>query len=208
MSGTELAVFSPNSPYIATLDPKNKKNIKIYKTKTWEETKTFSDHKSHIYSLGFSPDQKYMASAGQDKGIKIWDISDKLSDNWKKLKELPGPKNPVRSLSFSPKSKYLVSGGGLNNNGEILIWSIINWTKIKTLNTSKMVTSLSFSPNGNYLASNGEDKIKIWNTKTWKVHKVLSSPTPYNNLKFSTICSLLEAPTTTEFISPKFEIYS
>ena len=45
----------------------------------------FQGHRAGIYALAFSPNGQYLASAGEDRRIRIWDIAQGTS-----LKEFKG----------------------------------------------------------------------------------------------------------------------
>ncbi|MEI3648503.1 MAG: ribosome assembly protein 4 [Dolichospermum lemmermannii FEM_B0920] len=135
---------------------------------------TLKGHESEVYSVGFSPDGKQLASGSFDKTIKIWDVT-----TGKVLNTLPseryankGDEGSVSSVGFSPDGQQLASG---SFDKTIKIWDV---TTGKVLNTLKghesWVYSVGFSPDGQQLASGSVDKtIKIWDVTTGKVLNTL-----------------------------------
>ena len=129
---------------------------------------TLKGHESEVYSVGFSPDGKQLASGSFDKTIKIWDVT-----TGKLLNTLKGHESSVNSVEFSPDGKQLASG---SFDKTIKIWDV---TTGKVLNTLKghegEVRSVGFSPDGKKLASGSNDKtIKIWDVTTGKVLNTLN----------------------------------
>jgi WD40 repeat protein len=74
---------------------------------------------SSINDLAFSPDGKYLASAGADCKVKIWSTSDG------KLRQILGApffyQPVINSLAFSPDGKSLVTG---DRTGTLRTWSL------------------------------------------------------------------------------------
>ena len=54
-----------------------------------------------------SPDGRYLASAGEDLAINLWDLG-----SGKRIKKMTGHSASIYSLAFSNESTVLVSGGG------------------------------------------------------------------------------------------------
>ncbi|MDB9467075.1 TIR domain-containing protein, partial [Dolichospermum circinale CS-539/09] len=119
-------------------------------------------HSGTIFSVSFSPDGKTLASGGDDKTIKLWNL-----DTGKEIRTLSGHTNYVISVSFSPDGKTLASGSGDNT---IKLWNLDTGKEIRTLSGhSNFVYSVSFSPDGRTLASgSGDNTIKLWNLDTGK----------------------------------------
>lgn len=66
---------------------------------------TLQSHNAHIFSCGWSPDDRFLATGAQDGKIALWD-----SRNWTQpLAELPNALSCSRSLHFTSDSSKLVS---------------------------------------------------------------------------------------------------
>ncbi|WP_445636353.1 hypothetical protein NSTC745_01242 [Nostoc sp. DSM 114161] len=121
-----------------------------------------------VSSVAISPDGKTLASGGNDKTIKIWNIS-----TGEIIHTLSGHSRPVESVAISPDGKTLASGSG---DKTIKIWNIFTGKAIRTLSGhSNSIVSVAISPDGKTLASGSDDKtIKIWDLSTGKVIRTLS----------------------------------
>lgn len=68
--------------------------------------RVFIGHQGAITSLAMSPDGRYLASAGEDLAINIWDLG-----SGRRIKKMTGHTASIYSLAFSSESSLLVSGG-------------------------------------------------------------------------------------------------
>lgn len=66
----------------------------------------FLGHQGPVTAIATSPDGKYLASAGEDLAINLWDLG-----SGRRIKKMTGHTATVYSLAFSQESSLLVSGG-------------------------------------------------------------------------------------------------
>ncbi|MGK7902787.1 MAG: AAA-like domain-containing protein [Hormoscilla sp.] len=125
-------------------------------------------HEKTVISATFSPDGKVIASASDDKTVKLWERSGKL------LHTLKGHRDRVRSVSFSPDGRIVASA---SHDKTVKLWERSG----KLLHTleghENKVREVSFSPDGQIIASASADgTVIIWSRngeklKTLEAHR-------------------------------------
>jgi WD40 repeat protein len=111
-------------------------------------------------NISFSPDGKTIASASEDKTVKLWSIEGT------QLHSLKGHSGAVTSVSFSPDGKTIASA---SSDGSVKLWSI-EGTQLHSLKEqSGGVTSVCFSPDGKTITFVSADKtVKRWSIESRK----------------------------------------
>ena len=64
-------------------------------------------HQGDVNSVAFSPDGKWLATAGDDRTVKLWDTA-----TGRLMRILAGHSNKVGDVTFSPDGRYLASSDG------------------------------------------------------------------------------------------------
>ncbi|MFH0894293.1 MAG: WD40 repeat domain-containing protein [Bacteroidota bacterium] len=119
-------------------------------------------HSDAIQTLAFSPDGKYLASAGNDNIIILWDF-----DRGKEVWRFKGHSKRVNTLLFH--DDRLISGAA---DGKVHFWNMKDGSLKGTLSLpgNDSVTALSFSPDGNKLAVCGNfRKILVVNPENFSI---------------------------------------
>ncbi|MBI5306753.1 MAG: WD40 repeat domain-containing protein [Planctomycetes bacterium] len=140
-----LIVLASFTAFVLQCAAQAKDNKKPASSGTWREIRTIKGNQFLIRSLAFAPDSKTLASASDEKVIKIWDVTGGLE-----LNRLAGHKDIIWSVVFSPDGKMLASGG---DDRTVKLWDPMKNKILTSLKISAEVWSVAFSPNSRMLAS-------------------------------------------------------
>ncbi|NOZ85533.1 MAG: WD40 repeat domain-containing protein [Deltaproteobacteria bacterium] len=84
-------------------------------------------HRSAPRCMAFSPNGRFLASAGNDYGIRVWSIKKKIL-----FRNLVGSHSLVSSLVFSKKGSYLFSA---ERAGTVTMWDLTSGKAVRKLET-------------------------------------------------------------------------
>ena len=100
--GTHCASWSPDGKRLATCDGDE---MKVWDAASGQDLLTLRGHTEAVNSVAWSPDDKWLATASDDKTVKVWDAA-----SGQELLTLRGHKDPVLSVAWSPDGKRPASG--------------------------------------------------------------------------------------------------
>jgi WD40 repeat protein/beta-lactamase regulating signal transducer with metallopeptidase domain len=151
--------FSPDGKQVASCTGAfNQKDqpgrVQVWDVKTGEEVANLpgDKHTSLIVSVAFSPDGKWLATAGWEGVVNVW-----KADGFAHHKTLKANDQPVRSLCFHPKNGLLAAGGF---DGAIRLYDPETGKEEgKFTPAEPLINSVSFSADGKRLAA-------VYNKKT------------------------------------------
>jgi WD40 repeat protein len=144
------------------------------------DEKQCQGHSDIINSVIFNPQGTLVASASEDKSVKLWSLEGKLVKTIKGCEEdekkCQGHSGGVQGVSFSPDGQTIASASA---DQSVKLWSV-DGTLLRTIKGCKeeekdckghnsLVMAVSFSPSGNILATGSADNtVKIWKPDgTW-----------------------------------------
>jgi WD40 repeat protein len=96
-----------------------------------------------VYSLAFDPVGKYLAGAGIDDAVYVWD-----AETQDTVFVLGGHQQKINAIVFDTTGSYLVSGG---DDLTVRIWDVLSGRLIVARELDSPIQSLAFSPDGKYL---------------------------------------------------------
>ncbi|KAJ5570039.1 uncharacterized protein N7459_009469 [Penicillium hispanicum] len=119
-----------------------------------------------IFSIAASPDGALLASAGNDRTLKVWE-----SSSGSCLHTLTGHTSNIVSVAFSQDGSLLASG---SLDGAIKIWNVQKGECFKTLQGHRgVVNTVVFSLNGRLASSSSDRTMKIWDTESGNSQSIL-----------------------------------
>jgi len=153
--GIQRIAFSPKGDRIALAD---QQGGHVWDAMTGKQLLTYNGHGkgARLSGITFSPDGKWIASAGNDATIQVWN-----SETGEKIFTLVGHTGPTFGVVFSPDGQYLASS---STDRTVKVWKLPNPGEqivepLTLYGNSGAVYQVAFSPDGTRIASVGRDHV-------------------------------------------------
>ncbi|WGV28495.1 hypothetical protein [Halotia branconii] len=119
-----------------------------------QECNRIQGHQSWVRSVCFSPDGKYIATAGDDCTARLWQV------NGQQIAQFSEHQDIVWSVCFSPNGKYIATASGHTAR----LWNLDGQLLAQFPEHQGTVWSVCFSPDSNYIATASDDcTARVWN---------------------------------------------
>ncbi|XP_033112142.1 protein HIRA-like isoform X2 [Anneissia japonica] len=146
------------------------------------------NHLACVNCVRWSNNGLYLASAGDDRLVMIWQLmsyggmstpfgkSKANIERWRCTSTLRQHAGDILDIAWSPHDAWLAS---CSVDNTVVIWNAVKFPEVLTILTghSGMVKGVTWDPIGKYLASQSDDKsIRVWRTMDWKEENKISKP--------------------------------
>lgn len=153
------------------------------------------NHLACINCVRWSNHGKYLASAGDDKNLMVWQLAGRIGhhqashqqvqsnvfesanvEQWRCIATLNGHNGDILDLGWSTNDQYLAS---CSVDNMIIVWDASNFPQVLTKITGHtgLVKGVSWDPAGRYLASQSDDKtLRVWRTSDWREEAIVKEP--------------------------------
>ena len=108
--------ISPDGSYLATY---TMTGIEIYTD--FEDKRLYFQHGAKINDIAWSPDSQYLATAGVDGILNIWDIPNNLGKSKVEPFQILTTGFEITTIVWSPDGTHLAAGDA---NGSLWVWNL------------------------------------------------------------------------------------
>ncbi|MEO9533707.1 MAG: caspase family protein [Crocinitomicaceae bacterium] len=156
-------------------------NITVFGQKP--ELTVQTGHSAPISEVEFSPFDDFVASAGLDHKIVLWDFF-----SGKQYKVLLGHHEQVTAINFHPDNQYLLSA---STDSTVKVWDYLKGDIVHDLHFNYPVYDAKFDPNGEYILVAGKELVFV-NFQSMEKEVLSLKPKHYfSTIEFSPIKDML-----------------
>lgn len=136
-----------------------------------DNTRKLVGHSGPVYGMSFSPDNKYLISASEDKTARLWSL-----DTYTALVSYKGHNLPVWDVKFSPLGHYFATA---SHDQTARLWATDHIYPLRIFaGHINDVDCVEFHPNSNYVFTGLSDKTcRMWDVQSGNAVRIFMGHT-------------------------------
>jgi WD40 repeat protein len=163
------AAFSRDSCHVAASTWDTEHRVRVWVADTGRPVQALRNLVDAVYALGFSPDGKRLATGGDDRTLRVWDLA---AGN--ELFTGTGHDARIWQIVYHPGGEWIASAG---NDRMVRIWDAAAGQQRQALSVpGEGIASVALSPDGKLLAGGSAECCRVWETATFKQIQELQTP--------------------------------
>ncbi|XP_017064215.1 U3 small nucleolar RNA-associated protein 15 homolog [Drosophila eugracilis] len=149
------ATFRQDGRLLAAGDEEG--HVKLFDTTSRNILRLFKGHKAPVHRTFFTADKLQLASFGDDKAVRMWDVAnEKVVQTYEDVHT-----DYIRAGAMHPHAAHMFVSGGYD--GKINLYDTRAETVVqRTLDHGAPVESMLFLPNGSIFVSAGGNQVRVW----------------------------------------------
>ena len=162
--GVQGLALSPDGRRVAT-STEFRTDFDVWDAENGQRLLTFRGHAGRLRGVAWALDGQRIASASDDKTIKIWDAV-----SGRETQTLRGHAAGAFGVTFSPDGGRLAS---ISWDGTVKLWDVATGGEVRTfrgivqLPSSRFGNAVAFRPDGRWLAAASDDgRVVVWDVET------------------------------------------